>query len=141
MDRARIEKLLPHSGGMVLIDRVVSWSREEIVCGAFSHRNPRHPLRTSSGLSVLAGIEYAGQAIALHSSLTSDEPLVGGVLAILRDVRWEPVDMSSIEDEVMTTAKQLVKNSGAATYTFGLTAGGRKLLAGTATVAFRRTAK
>ena len=141
MDRARIETRLPHSGGMVLIDRVVSWSREEIVCGAFSHRNARHPLRTASGLSVLAGIEYAGQAIALHASLTSVEPLAGGVLAVLRDVRWDPVDLSSIEDEVVITAKQLAANASAATYRFGLAAGGRELLAGTATVAFERMAE
>lgn len=139
MDRAQIERLLPHSGAMVLIDRVISWSLEEIVCGTSSHRNARHPLRTSLGLSVLAGIEYSGQAMALHSSLTSDAPMSSGVLAVLREVRWDPVDMSSIEGELVVTARQLARNSSAATYTFGLSATDRQLLAGTATVAFQRS--
>lgn len=137
MDRDQIEKRLPHAGSMVLLDRVISWSADEIVCGAHSHRDPANPLRTERGLSVLAGIEYAGQAIALHASLTGGAAPAGGVLAALRDVRWEPGDMAAWHEEIVVRARRLAASANAATYVFRLARGDREVLSGTALVAFR----
>lgn len=135
MNRIEIEKRLPHAGSMVLLDRVVSWSKDAIVCGAQTHRDAQNPLRTARGLSVLAGIEYSGQAVALHASLTSHKPLKGGVLAALRGVRWETGDLSAWGGELIARAQLLARTANAANYKFSLACGEREVLAGTALVA------
>lgn len=68
-----IPALLPHKGGMVLIDTIKSWSDEQIVCTAKSHKNPDNPLRSLDRLSSMAGIEYAAQAMAAHARLRISE--------------------------------------------------------------------
>jgi predicted hotdog family 3-hydroxylacyl-ACP dehydratase len=137
VNRDDIATRLPHGPGMVLLDRVVAWSADRIVCGADSHRATANPLRTARGLSPLAGIEYAGQAIALHAALASGGPLAGGVFAAVRDVRWQPADLSAAGGELIVEGEQLARSPAAATYRFRVTLGEREMLSGTALVAFR----
>jgi predicted hotdog family 3-hydroxylacyl-ACP dehydratase len=138
VDRSKIESLLPHADKMVLIDRIISCSIEMIVCGTHSHRGADNPLRTARGVSTLSGIEYGGQAIALHNALTSRLPRVEGVIAILRNLSWatRAIDTNSAE-ELMVTAEVIVRGSAAATYNILLDQGGRRLFSGQATIAFR----
>ncbi|MDB5367657.1 MAG: putative beta-hydroxyacyl-acyl carrier protein (ACP)-dehydratase [Rhodospirillales bacterium] len=85
-----IAELIPHAGAMVLIDRVESYDATRLRCVATSHRAADNPLRSSDGrLSALAGLEYAGQAMAVHGALTgatSEQPR-RGYLASARDVQ------------------------------------------------------
>ena len=54
---------------MCLLDRMTAWSPSAIECVAVNHRDPRHPLRSASGLLASAAIEYAAQAMAVHGAL------------------------------------------------------------------------
>ena len=54
-----VADLLPHGGGMVLLERVAEWDMQQIRCTAISHRAATNPLRCSGRLPALAGIEYA----------------------------------------------------------------------------------
>jgi predicted hotdog family 3-hydroxylacyl-ACP dehydratase len=64
-----IAALIPHSGNMCLLDALLAWTPQHIVCTATNHRDPNHPLRTRRGLLASNAIEYAAQAMALHGAL------------------------------------------------------------------------
>ncbi|MCY7388737.1 MAG: 3-hydroxylacyl-ACP dehydratase, partial [Burkholderiales bacterium] len=66
LDHAAIAARVPHTGRMCLLDRVLQWDAHAIRCSATSHRDPDNPLREAGGLAMLAGIEYAAQAAAVH---------------------------------------------------------------------------
>jgi len=85
-----IAALIPHSGSMCLLDRLLAWDAQRIVCAATNHRDAAHPLRTRSGLLSPCAIEYAAQAMALHGALIGQEagtPATPGYLASARGVQ------------------------------------------------------
>jgi predicted hotdog family 3-hydroxylacyl-ACP dehydratase len=71
LSREQIVALVPHQGAMCLLDRVLRWSAEDIVCGASSHLLPDNPLRRDGRLGAICGIEYGLQAAALHGALVA----------------------------------------------------------------------
>jgi|SRR5882724_8622394 len=87
LERDEIEKLIPHAGAMVLLDRVIDWGPASIRCWTESHLRLDNPLRRDDMLPVVAGIEIAAQAMAIHARLTSGGTKAKGVLGSLRDVR------------------------------------------------------
>lgn len=98
VDRAEIERRLPHAGAMCLIDVVDAWSADGIVCRAAaaraghplaaSRQGPRSPGQgTPPVLHAVTTIEHAAQAVALHASLVDDATGPrAGLLATLREV-------------------------------------------------------
>ena len=66
LDHAGIEALIPHHGPMCLLERMQSCDDTRIECVATNHRDPAHPLRTSSGLLASAAdrIRGAGSSLA-----------------------------------------------------------------------------
>jgi predicted hotdog family 3-hydroxylacyl-ACP dehydratase len=79
-----IPSLIPHAGLMCLLDSVLSWSADSIICRASSHLRLDNPLRREGRLGPVCGIEYALQAAALHGALRGGEPQPPGYLASLR---------------------------------------------------------
>jgi predicted hotdog family 3-hydroxylacyl-ACP dehydratase len=71
---------------MCLLDRVARWDETRIVCHAAATALD-HPFAGADGVPVVASVEYAAQAAALHSALLDDnrEPR-GGMLATLSEV-------------------------------------------------------
>src|SRR5690625_5838329 len=65
--------LLPHAPPMVLLDTVVRWVSDGIVCRSRSHLAADNPLRDGGHLSVLAGVAYAAQAGAADDRLLADD--------------------------------------------------------------------
>ena len=59
---------VPHQGRMCLLDSVLQASENGLLCAADSHRDPGNPLRQQGRLGTACGIEYAGQAMALHGA-------------------------------------------------------------------------
>jgi predicted hotdog family 3-hydroxylacyl-ACP dehydratase len=57
-----IDELLPHSGTMILLDRVVEWDAERIVCERLVRRGD--PFIEAAGLPAWAGVELMAQTIA-----------------------------------------------------------------------------
>ena len=141
IDRDAIAALVPHSGGMVLLDGVLSWGANFITCWTRSHLNRENPLRRAGRLAATCGIEYALQAAALHGGLAAGgvaQP--AGYLAALRDVslHTDRLDDSTIGDlHVVARLEHL--EAGGSIYALELrSCAGRLLLTGRAIIALPR---
>ncbi len=137
LDHAAILALIPHQGPMCLLDRVVSWDETRIECVAVNHRDPRHPLRSASGLLASAAIEYAAQAMAVHGALRAaagGARSAPGFLASARDVRlacWRLDDLPLVEpDELVVTSERQAADAARILCAFRLHHGGRELACG-----------
>lgn len=133
-----IAALLPHTGAMVLIDRVEAWDEMQIRCTADSHHRTDNPLRAGGRLPVLAAIEYGGQAIALHTALNAGgDGIGGGVLASLQNVTWPGgvEDLAAVNGPLVVNAVRLMAGAAGARYDIRIKGGGQTLLDATATVA------
>ena len=75
---------------MCLLEEVVMWDDESIVCTSNTHRDLDNPLRRNGRLSSVHAFEYGAQAIAVHGGLrarATGETAPPGYLAALRDGR------------------------------------------------------
>ena len=59
LTKTEIAARIPHSGPMCLLDRVLSWNNETIICEANNHGDIDHPLARDGVLDTMAAIEYA----------------------------------------------------------------------------------
>jgi predicted hotdog family 3-hydroxylacyl-ACP dehydratase len=97
-----IARLIPHSGRMCLLARMLAWDAQHIVCTATNHRDPQHPLRTRRGLLAPVAIEYAAQAMALHGALigqATGRPATPGFLASARGVQLHVLRLDDLNDD------------------------------------------
>ncbi|MCC7599506.1 hotdog family protein [Janthinobacterium sp. FW305-129] len=62
-----IRELVPHSGPMVLLDRVLSADAENLCAEVAIHAGSVFYEATSAGVGSWVGIEYMAQAIAAHA--------------------------------------------------------------------------
>ncbi|HVF63694.1 MAG TPA: 3-hydroxylacyl-ACP dehydratase [Casimicrobiaceae bacterium] len=132
-----IADLIPQSGAMVLLDRVVAHDQRTIVCRADSHRDPANPLVDDGKLPIWAGIEYAAQAMAAHFSLTSgtEGRATTGLLGGLRDVHCEVMRLDDVEGELVIEAERLSNDRLGSIYRFRVASSmGCTLIRGRATV-------
>lgn len=131
-----IRELVPHSGRMCLLDEVLEWDANAIACRAATHRDPANPLRGAGGLSAIAGVEYAAQAVAVHGSLIGEvsRPEVSrpriGYLAGLRDVACFVERLDTEPQDLVVRATRVAAESGRLLYDFRIESGGRELLKG-----------
>lgn len=139
---------LPHAGRMCLLERLESWDGDSITCIVTSHRDADNPLRRGGRLHAVAGVEYAAQAMALHSHLLSapvPSPVEGtvpgqaegtdtltaiGYLASVRDLKLELEDLASVAEELRITARRLSGSASLFVYEFEIRAGARALMSG-----------
>jgi predicted hotdog family 3-hydroxylacyl-ACP dehydratase len=137
LERAEIESLIPHTGAMVLLDRVLSWDATSISCWTESHLRPDNPLRRNDILPAIAGIEIAAQAMAVHGRLTRGEgPARKGLLGSLRDVAVNSVRLDDVRGPLVIEVRMLSGGSKGGIYSFCISSEHRELLAGRATVFF-----
>lgn len=69
IDRNWMMAHIPHQGDMCLLDHVESWDEERMRAIAVSHLANDNPLRAHARLGAANGIEYAAQAMAVHTAL------------------------------------------------------------------------
>jgi predicted hotdog family 3-hydroxylacyl-ACP dehydratase len=136
LNREWIEARIPHKGTMCLLDAVHSHTEDEIVCSAVSHTSPENPLRDESGLGVVAGIEYAAQAMAVHGALRDggSAPTGGGYLVSARDVSWSVQRLDLLRGPLSIRAQRLSGSASSIMYRFAVHAGTDEILSGRATV-------
>ena len=136
-----IADLVPQSGAMVLLDRIVTHDGRRLACRASSHRNAGHPLASGGVLPVWAGVEYAAQAMAAHFALASAGGAKGaiGLLGALRDVRASVVRLDDDEGELSIVVERLSHDASGSIYAFSVSAAGATaaLIEGRATVVHR----
>lgn len=137
LDHAGIAARVPHAGRMCLLDSLLDWSAEHLLCSASSHSDPANPLRTASGLLAPNAIEYAGQAMALHASLCAAQGQAprAGYLASARGVLLHVARLDTAPGPLRVEARRLAGDGQQAMYRFSVQdARGRMLVEGRATV-------
>ncbi len=83
--RDGLETLIPHAGGMIMIDGVEAWDETRIRCISKRHQAPDNPLLRDGRLSAHHGIEFAAQAAAIHGGLLGGgKPVPLRALAAIR---------------------------------------------------------
>ena len=136
-DRAAIARLVPHSGSMCLLEQLLQWDAERIVCTATSHRDPHNPLRTTSGLLAACAIEYAAQAMALHGGLVGPQngsPPSAGFLASARGVRLHRLRLDDLPGELRIVATRQAGDAQQVLYRFTMSHAGEPVAEGRAAV-------
>lgn len=106
IDREWMAAHIPHQGNMCLLDHVVSWDKEGMSAIATSHTDPGNPLRAHDRLGAANAIEYAAQAMAVHSALlASAEPELeyrtrpqAGFLASVRSATLHVVRLDDLNE-------------------------------------------
>jgi predicted hotdog family 3-hydroxylacyl-ACP dehydratase len=136
INKSDIAKLIPHSGAMCLLDRVVHWNTTQIRCVSRSHLDMDNPLRADGQLPALCGIEYAAQAMAVHGGLAGN---VGGrpragYLVSLREVVCQQHRLDTLDGDLVVDAAQLMGDQSRVIYQFTLRVGAVDVLSGRATV-------
>ena len=128
---------------MCLLDEVLEWDATHIRCSTSSHRSPHNPLRARGRLGAASGIEYASQAMAVHSALVAQDassaPLVG-YLGSLRNVALHVARLDLIEGALVAAAARVSSDSRVALYEFSVHGGDQLLVEGRATVILDATA-
>ena len=144
LDRAGIAERIPHSGGMCLLERLLSWDAHQVRCSATSHSDAANPLRDAGGLAACCAIEYAAQAMALHAALNAAAaPAPGavrpGFLASARQVRLHVERLDDVAGPIEVQAVIVAGDDQQALYRFALhDALGRPLAEGRAAVVLNR---
>ena len=139
---AALNGLVPHQGAMCLLESVLRWDAEGIVCRAVSHLDPANPLRGEGRLGAVCGIEYGLQAAAAHGALRERAlgrggPAARGWFAALREAELltDRLDQPAFGALDVSAALEAA-GAGGMIYRFALHAeDGRPLLRGRATIA------
>ena len=144
LSRKDIAWALPHTGLMLLLDSAEEVARDTLRCLSRSHADPGNPLREDGVLPVLAGVEYAGQAIALHAWLRKDDN--GGAdattprrafMAGLSELRWTSDRLDDAPGPIIVTVRAGTFLEDGARYDFSITdADGLLRIQGQSLVAF-----
>lgn len=135
-----IARRIPHQGTMCLLERVVAWTPDDILCEADSHRAPGNPLRAHDRLGIACGIEYAAQAMAVHGSLVAEAHAVSattpraGYLASVRGVQWHVQRLDDVAGPLQVKATRLLGDDNHIVYSFEVASQDRPLISGRATV-------
>ena len=143
IEKAEIRTLIPHAGLMCLLDRVLRWDDESIVCVSETHRDPANPLRRDGRLSAMHALEYGAQAAAVHGGLRARS--VGataptGYLAALRDVGLHVTHLDNISSPLQIRARRLFGDAGNTIYECQICAGDIPLAEGRITIMLRTQA-
>lgn len=115
LERDDLCALIPHAGGMCLLDQVEQWDDDSIVCTTDSHHRDDNPLRTDAGLAAVHGVEYGAQAMAVHGGLLARRAgtrLPMGYLAALRDVRLHAARLDLVTGMLRVVATRLMAEGG-----------------------------
>jgi predicted hotdog family 3-hydroxylacyl-ACP dehydratase len=127
---------IPHQGSMCLLDTVLEWSEQRIVCEAIGHGAPDHPLRAAGRLGAANGVEYAAQAMAVHGALLAaqDAPPTRGYLTSVRGVSLHVDRLDDLVGPLRISAERLSGDARLILYQFQIHHEERCLLEGRASV-------
>ena len=121
IDRDAILALIPHQGTMCLLDEVMQWDSERIVCTTYSHQRPDNPLRSDSMLRAIHLCEYGAQAMAVHGGLLAREHgqvAKPGLLVSLRAVQINSLRIDKLPDALIVEADKLLDSGSSWQYQF-----------------------
>lgn len=120
LDRDGIAARIPHQGSMCLLDAVLQWSGEAIVCSASIDATDAHPLRRDGVLSMAHAIEYAAQAMAVHGALCAADGAraAAGYLASVRGVQLHQIELLAQDAPLRVSAERISAVGANVMYSF-----------------------
>jgi predicted hotdog family 3-hydroxylacyl-ACP dehydratase len=140
IDKSEIRTLIPHSGTMCLLDDVVRWDDESIVCLSNIHRDANNPLRRDGQLSAVHALEYGAQAAAIHGGLraraagTTAPPCY---LAAVRDAHLHVARLDDLPSALQVRAQRLFGEAGNTIYQCSISTDGAPVADGRVTIMLR----
>ena len=126
---------LPHAGGMCLLEEVLEWDRQSILCATSSHQLPTNPLRRHGALSAVHGVEYAAQAAAVHGVLSATldgDPVL--LLGAVRDLDLTVSRLDLLAAPLKISARLEARLGANVIYRFELTAASHRCVCGRLTL-------
>jgi predicted hotdog family 3-hydroxylacyl-ACP dehydratase len=126
IDKAEIRTLIPHAGLMCLLDSVLAWDDESIICSSQTHRDPDNPLRRDGRLSALHAFEYGAQAAGVHGGLRARSAGVAArpfYLVALRDAHLQVSRLDDIDSPLEIRAQRVFGDTSNAIYQCRVSAG------------------
>jgi predicted hotdog family 3-hydroxylacyl-ACP dehydratase len=136
-----IAALIPHQGGMCLLERVIEWDERRIVLESDTHRSIENPLRRDGRLSAVHLCEYGAQAMAVHGALkakASGGRAAPGMLVSLRAVSFTRDYVEDLPGALTIEADCLHSSETSLQYAFRVTHAGVVLAEGRAAVVLGR---
>lgn len=149
VDRDWMLAHIPHQGSMCLLDRVLEWNVQGMKAVATSHLHADNPLRAHGRLGAANGIEYAAQAMAVHTALLGTQTTGGaiterpraGFLASVRNTNLHVARIDDIGEDLEIEVTLMHSEPNCILYQFAVRgASGKALLDGRATVIIDATA-
>jgi predicted hotdog family 3-hydroxylacyl-ACP dehydratase len=119
IDKAEIRTLIPHAGLMCLLDSVLGWDDESIICTSQTHRDPDNPLRRNGQLSALHAFEYGAQAAGVHGGLKARSVGMAAppfYLVALRDAHLQVTRLDDIDLPLEVRAQRVFGDASNAIY-------------------------
>jgi predicted hotdog family 3-hydroxylacyl-ACP dehydratase len=130
IDRAGIERLVPHAGAMCLLDAVTEWSAASIACTS-ALPGADHPLARDRRVPAIVATEYAAQATAVHGALLAASGQArAGMLATLVDVQLGAVTIPSEGEALSIRAELLGRSEAGCMYRFEVGTSGTLVASG-----------
>ncbi len=127
LSQVAFKNLVPHSGLMLLIDSVESWTTKHITTRSYTHQNPNNPLRLAGELSSLHLIEYGAQTMAIHCGLLTGNAQTG-FLAAVKGAEFYIDCLDKIETELIIKASAQLQLAKGAVYDFKINDSNNQLL-------------
>jgi predicted hotdog family 3-hydroxylacyl-ACP dehydratase len=125
---------------MCLLDGVIDWDDESILCVTETHRDQQNPLRRDDRLSAVHAFEYGAQAAAIHGGLraravgTTAPP---GYLAAVREGQLNAERLDDVSSSLRILALRLFGESANTVYECEISAGEKVLATGRVTIMLR----
>jgi len=116
--RAELEQMIPHGQQMCLLDAVVEWNQQNIICTTSSHRYADNPLITDSRLGGMTLVEYGAQAAAIHVALIQqgDAAPQSAYLGAIKELTLNADFIEQIEGPLRVEADCILSSIGGAIY-------------------------
>jgi len=143
LNSQEIEQRLPHAGKMSLLDKVSYADLTVLKASASSYLNSDNPLRFNGKLASINGIEYAAQAMAIHSHLLSEAKKSGkgeqdatqtGYIATIRNVEINTPFFPETKAIIAIEVAQLMSDTNGFTYQFQISCEKKALISGKITI-------
>lgn len=132
-----ISSLVPHQGGMCLLERVVSYDDQRIHLETTTHRAADNPLRIGGRLRAIHLCEYGAQAMAVHGALKARDAsatAAPGVLVALRSVTFTCDYIEDLRGVLSVSATCLQASASSQQYEFTVAHDGVTIAQGRAAV-------
>lgn len=129
--------LIPHQGGMCLLDVVLDWNESTIHASTQSHRRSDNPLCSDGKLRAVHLCEYGAQSMAVHGALLArvhGEKAAPGFLVSLRNVSLNVSRIDDLVEPLHVYGERLLGGDGSWQYAFRIEHAGTEIASGRAAV-------